>query len=279
MVDAQDSRRDLVLAPQDGQRQRLLSWSDRSDSRPLRRRPAGALHRVLERAAVRVHRTDRRLSTVEARLGARARPVPGRCVGARPSRGLPGVSLPAARRSGQREGAAGHGAGRRGRELAPRWERRWRGVPSRASSTPCTGPGSTMGRPGASRRPRSTRSSSRRRATTSWWRRVTSTSPDALPNRRWAARAARGAGQGRIPGGWAAKDPALAENPGRSKQAPPLRRPQPPDPRGALPAPSELTGVSRSRTSRITPDRRQVAFDVERTLSYLYVLEGLSPGR
>jgi serine/threonine protein kinase len=42
-------------------------------------------------------------------------------------------------------------------------------------------------------------------------------------------------------------------------------------------APSDPTGVSRIPTIRITPDGKTVAFDYERTLSYLYLLEGLSP--
>jgi len=41
-------------------------------------------------------------------------------------------------------------------------------------------------------------------------------------------------------------------------------------------SPSDPTGVSRIPTIRITPDGRTVAFDYERTLSYLYLLEGLS---
>jgi eukaryotic-like serine/threonine-protein kinase len=44
-------------------------------------------------------------------------------------------------------------------------------------------------------------------------------------------------------------------------------------------SPSDPTGVSRIPTVRITPDGRSVAFDYERTLSYLYLLEGLSPAR
>jgi WD40 repeat protein len=44
-------------------------------------------------------------------------------------------------------------------------------------------------------------------------------------------------------------------------------------------SPSDPTGVSRIPTIRITPDGRTVAFDYERTLSYLYLLEGLSPAR
>jgi eukaryotic-like serine/threonine-protein kinase len=42
-------------------------------------------------------------------------------------------------------------------------------------------------------------------------------------------------------------------------------------------SPSDATGVSRIPTIRITPDGGTVAFDYERTLSYLYLLEGLSP--
>jgi eukaryotic-like serine/threonine-protein kinase len=42
-------------------------------------------------------------------------------------------------------------------------------------------------------------------------------------------------------------------------------------------APSDPTGVSRIPSLRITPDGKTVAFDYERTLSYLYLLEGLSP--
>jgi serine/threonine protein kinase len=42
-------------------------------------------------------------------------------------------------------------------------------------------------------------------------------------------------------------------------------------------SPSDPTGVSRIPTVRITPDGRTVAFDYERTLSYLYLLDGLSP--
>jgi serine/threonine protein kinase len=42
-------------------------------------------------------------------------------------------------------------------------------------------------------------------------------------------------------------------------------------------SPSDPTGVSRIPTIRITPDGRTVAFDYERTLSYLYLLEGLAP--
>jgi eukaryotic-like serine/threonine-protein kinase len=42
-------------------------------------------------------------------------------------------------------------------------------------------------------------------------------------------------------------------------------------------SPSDPTGVSRVPTIRITPDGRTVAFDYERTLSYLYLLEGLAP--
>ena len=42
-------------------------------------------------------------------------------------------------------------------------------------------------------------------------------------------------------------------------------------------SPSDPTGVSRIPNIRVTPDGRTIAFDYERTLSYLYLLEGLSP--
>jgi len=42
-------------------------------------------------------------------------------------------------------------------------------------------------------------------------------------------------------------------------------------------SPSDPTGVSRIPYLRITPNGRTVAFDYERTLSYLYLLEGLAP--
>jgi eukaryotic-like serine/threonine-protein kinase len=42
-------------------------------------------------------------------------------------------------------------------------------------------------------------------------------------------------------------------------------------------SPSDPTGVSRIPIIRITPDGRTVAFDYERTLSYLYLLVGLGP--
>lgn len=44
-------------------------------------------------------------------------------------------------------------------------------------------------------------------------------------------------------------------------------------------APSDATGVSRVPRIYLTPDGRTVAFDYERTLGYLYVLQGLAPPR
>lgn len=41
-------------------------------------------------------------------------------------------------------------------------------------------------------------------------------------------------------------------------------------------APSDSTGVARVPQVRLTPDGRTIAFDYERTLGYLYVLQGLS---
>jgi eukaryotic-like serine/threonine-protein kinase len=44
-------------------------------------------------------------------------------------------------------------------------------------------------------------------------------------------------------------------------------------------SPSDLTGVARIPRVRITPDGGAVAFDYERTLGYLYLLDGLVPTR
>ena len=177
LVDAQDSRRDLVFAPQDVQRQRLLSWSDRSELGALSDDGRRVVYTAYSngRLSAFIGPTD---GSPPLKLGpghALALSRDGAWVLARP-RGLPGVALPAARRSGQPEDAPGHRAGRRRRELAPRWEcrRLRRAFRAGQAAQPVPGPGSTMARRGASRRPRSTRSSSRCRATTSSWRRVTS---------------------------------------------------------------------------------------------------------
>jgi hypothetical protein len=86
-------------------------------------------------------------------------------------------------------------------------------------------------------------------------------------------------GKGTSPVGWAAKDQLWA----RTRDVPSrllrydIRSRRTLEERSV--APSELTGVSRIPNIQVTPDGRNVAFDVERTLSYLYVLEGLSPAR
>jgi len=282
LVDAQDSRRDLVFTPPAGQRQRQLSWTDRSELGALSddgRRVVYSAYSKQQLSAF-IQPTD---GSPPLKLGAGhalvlshdaawvlARPEDYKealsllPVGPGTPRTLPVPGLDVADASWLHDGS---GVVFAARPLQGKQANLYRvalagGAPSRVSETPVQP------------------------------FQLAVSSDDQLV----AARDLDGVltlfpldgrppiplpelGKGAAPAGWAAKDELWVKTQDvpsrvirydvRSRRTLEER----------FVSPSELTGVSRIPTIRITPDGRNVAFDYERTLSYLYVLDGLAPGR
>ena len=282
MVNAQDSRRDLVFSPPDGQRQRLLSWSDRSElgalsddgrrvvytgysngklsafiaptegSPPLKLGSGHALALSSDGAWVLARPEDYRESLSLLPVGPGAPKV------------LPVTGLDVADASWLHDGSAVVFAARpvQGKQHTLYRAGLADGMPKRISETPVN--------------PFQLSVSSDDQLVAA--RDVDDVltlfplgggPPIRLPE----------VGKGASPVGWAGKDQLWL----RTQDVPSRLRRY--DVRGHQTleerslAPSELTGVARIPNIHITPDGRNMAFDVERTLSYLYVLEGLSPGR
>jgi eukaryotic-like serine/threonine-protein kinase len=282
MVDAQDSRRDLVFSPPDGQRQRLLSWSDRSELSALSDDGRRVVYTGYSngRLSAFIAPTD---GSPPLKLGsghALALSSDGAWVLARPEdyreslsllpvgpgapRALPATGLDVADASWLHDGSAIVFAARpvEGKQhtlyRAPLAD----GAPVRISEIPVNPFQLSV-------------SSDDQLVAARDLDDVLTLFPlgGGLPIRLPEA------GRGASPVGWAGKDQLWL----RTQDVPSRLRRY--DIRGHRTleerslAPSELTGVSRIPNIRITSDGRNVGFDVERTLSYLYVLEGLSPGR
>jgi eukaryotic-like serine/threonine-protein kinase len=282
MVDAQDSRRDLVFSPQDGQRQRLLSWSDRSELGALSDDGRRVLYTAYSngRLSAFIGPTD---GSPPLKLGsghALALSRDGAWVLARPedyreslsllpvgpgnARALPVTGLDVADASWLRDGSAVVFAARsvQGKQHTLYRAGLDDGAPRRISETPVN--------------PFQVSVSSDDQLVAARELDEVLTlfplgggPPVRLPE----------LGKGASPVGWAAKDQLWL----RTRDVPSrllrydIRNRRTLEERSV--APGELTGVSRIPNIQITPDGRHVAFDVERTLSYLYVLEGLSPRR
>jgi hypothetical protein len=282
LVNTQDSRRDLVFAPPDGQRQRQLSWSDRSElaalsddgqrvvysaysnqglsaflaptdgSPPLRLGPGHALAVSGDGAWVLARPPEYKeaLSLLPVGAGApRVLAVPG---------------LDVADASWLHDGSAVVFAARpvQGKQATLYLAALAGGAPRRISEVPVN--------------PFQLSVSSDDQL-------VAARDLDGVltlfPLNGGPPIPVRELGKGGSPAGWAAKDQLWV----RTQDVPSrllrydIRRRRTLEERSV--APSELTGVSRIRSIQITPDGRNLAFDYERTLSYLYVLEGLSAAR
>jgi dipeptidyl aminopeptidase/acylaminoacyl peptidase len=282
LVNTQDSRRDLVFSPQDGQRQRLLSWADRSELSALSDDGRRVVYTAYSngRLSAFIVPTD---GAPPLKLGsghALALSRDGAWVLARPEdyrealsllpvgpgapRALPVTGLDVADASWLHDGSAVVFAARsvQGKQHTLYRAGLADGAPKRISETPVNPFKLSV-------------SSDDRFVAARDLEEVLTLYPlDGGPTIRLPE-----LGKGASPVGWAAKDQVWV----RTQDVPSklvrydIRSRRTLEERSV--APSELTGVSRIPNIQITPDGRNLAFDYERTLSYLYVLEGLFPTR
>jgi hypothetical protein len=282
LVNAQDSRRDLVFVPPEGERQRPLSWSDRAElaalsddgrrvvytaysnqrlsvfmaptdgSPPLRLGGGHALALSRDGAWVlaRPQEYQEALSVLPVGAGtAKTLPVPGLDV-ADASWLHDGSGVVFAARSRDRQQAslyrvalAGGGPRRVSETLVDPFQLSVSSDDQQVAARDLDGTLTVFPLDGAA--------------------------PIRLPE----------LGKGAAPAGWAAEDQLWV----RTQDVPSrlvrydVRNRRTLEERRV--SPGDLTGVSRIPNVRISPDGRGLAFDYERTLGYLYVLDGLAPDR